>query len=211
MPTGYTAKLEEMGYDVSRWLKENVVRAMGVCVTLRDNDDMTADEIAAALKKEKANSFHAKKLAKAQKALKLLDRSSETARKKRYNKEFNEAHARYAKDLAKFEKKKEKHAESIETTKKLLSKAEANGESELTVNTLKYALEQLTRAYDFDYGSGCYKPDILNRNYEQWLAALYKESNFNIAYHTKEMKSEKSRTGDRYTEYKKFVEFVDNN
>lgn len=66
MPTGYTARLKEMNYNVRRWLKESAVRAIGVTISLRDDGDLSEKEIEKRLKSQYSDEpYHSKKLKEA--------------------------------------------------------------------------------------------------------------------------------------------------
>jgi hypothetical protein len=49
MPTGYTYQLEELDYDLEKWLTEKLIRAFGLCCSLRDDGDLTEEQIIEAL------------------------------------------------------------------------------------------------------------------------------------------------------------------
>lgn len=66
MPTGYTAQLQSSNYDIKTWLKEVVVRNFGITMSMRDDGDLTEQEIKDNLNKD---SYHKQKLAKCSKEL----------------------------------------------------------------------------------------------------------------------------------------------
>ncbi len=68
MPTGYTMKLEK-DWNVARWLKQDVVRALGVTVCLRDEGDLTQEQILKALTPDDKESYYAKSVRESEAAL----------------------------------------------------------------------------------------------------------------------------------------------
>jgi hypothetical protein len=211
MPTGYTHSLEKMKYDVKTWLKTNVVRAMGVCVTLRDSPDMTAKEILKSLKNETEDSYHAKKLKELVADSKSLkDPTNGHVSKARYINEQSQARDSYAARIKEHKEKSKKHLESIDAVSTLLHKAGQGKANEVTIGTLEFAMSQLKSAYDFDYKHEPYKEAILMQEFDEWLAAKIKNTDRDILYHENELAKEQARNVDRYTQYKEFIEFIDN-
>lgn len=209
MPTGYTHNLEQRGYDVKSWIKENVIRAMGVCVTLRDAGDKTQAEIIEALEGDKAEAYHAKALREAQTALTQFDQSTEDQLKAWYESEREKARVSNENRLKEYNEKKEKHIKAIHETEALLARAKRTDAGEVVIGTLRFALEQLQSALSFDYGSPPYVDKVLNQDLEQWKHETKKQLLWNVEYHAKETQKESQRHYDRAAEYKKLVEFID--
>jgi hypothetical protein len=209
MPTGYTADLEKRGYDIKSWLKESVIRAMGVCVTLRDNGTMSVQEILASLKEEEGDSYHSKKLKEAQAALVEFKKLDADALQALYTKEKSAAQIDFDRRKIEYDLKKAQHLEALDKTAALLGRAINEKQSEVTVGTLKFAVEQLKRAYEFDYGSGPYVADILKQSFDEWNIEKRRKLLWDIEYHGKELPAEERRNFDRFNSYKKFVEWVD--
>jgi len=63
MPTGHTDRLEAMDWDLKQWLIENIPRAFGVLVCLKDASfDLTHEEILQRLRKEGAGDYYQTKV-----------------------------------------------------------------------------------------------------------------------------------------------------
>jgi len=215
MPTGYTAELEGMKYDVKRWLKESVARAFGICMHLRDDGKMTQQQIMDSLKKlRKEESYHERRLKEETKELAdAMNRTPMDWEKAFYEKLQSESND-YSKRVQEHREKKAAHAQSMAKVTALYNKAVNQNEEELIVNSLKFAVEQLTSAYDFDYGHEPYRPAILDQNPEQWKLATIKAHHDSIVYHTKAIQEEADRKlkhGDPALSYQKLVNFVEKN
>jgi hypothetical protein len=208
MPTGYTHSLEKMKYDVNKWLKENIIRAMGVCITLRDHGDMTAKQIAESLKKDASDSYHQKELKKTQAELKRFE-AADSKLKKEYEAERDAAKVSYAKRVQEHNLKKAQHIESIKRVSALLLKANKENANEVTVGTLKFALEQLNSAFEFDYSTEPIKDEVIDQSLVEWKTAKIKKLVWSRDYHTKECAKEIDRNTERHQQYKEFIEFID--
>lgn len=209
MPTGYTADLEKRKYDVKGWLKENLIRAMGVCVTLRDDGSMTQNEILKALKPSKEEPYHEVQLREARGRLAQLTETSVDKLQKTFEKDRGKTESLYKKSCAEHEEKRQNHEAATMEVRSLLKQARAENAGDVTIGTLEFALQQLEQSYQFDYGSGPYRHEILDQSFEQWCEARRKKALWDIDYHSKEAAKETSRNSDRYAEYKRFIEFVD--
>ena len=212
MPTGYTAQLQDMKYDVKRWLKESAIRAMGVCVMLRDHSGkMSQDQIADALK-ENTNSdfgYHTKALKDAQKHLKETELREPDEWKKEYEASVKAAEKDYAASLAKWEKGKAAHEKALRECQELQARAKRESANEVVQGTLKFAIEQITQTIGFDYDRLPYKDSVLEQTLAQWKRGRYESAVRQVAYHEKELEKAKARHYDRYNAYKEFIEFVD--
>ncbi len=210
MPTGYTARLESLGYDVKRWLKESAIRAMGVCITLRDEGDLPESEIKARLARETEESYYSQQLRKAQDELARLLALSEEDWEREYTATLLEAQADYDRRVKEFEEKKRKHAQCTAEVSVMLQRAREQRQGEVVVNTLAFALEQLNQSYSFDYGGATYRQKILDQPLEAWRKDRVEELRRNINRYSQEKAKETGRTTDRLAEYEHFVTFVDN-
>lgn len=210
MPTGYTAELEKNGYAVKKWIKESVVRAMGVCVTLRDNGSMSQKEIEQSLAGE-SDSYYTKRLKEVEAGILELNTATEKALLKRFASECDLATKKYQARLKEHKLKSEAHLKSTTESKALLDKAIAAKESEFIINTLKFAVEQLESSYRFDYGGAVYKEGIIDLTFEQWKATTLKELEKNKVYYELELAKEQARVNDRHKQYLELVKFVDSN
>lgn len=211
MPTGYTANLEK-DYNVKRWLKESVVRAFGICMSLRDEGNLDEKGIMAALMQNfKAEPYHITQLKKYTDELVIANARSDKEWQKIFDKTLEEEQVDYIKRKEEFARKKTAHAESIGKVSALYNKAVKANEDELIVNALKFGLDQLNQAYDFDYTHTPYRPSILDQDVETFKETKLKAIRQNITYHTENNEKETVRGNDSAAVYQKFVDFVNKN
>lgn len=210
MPTGYTARLESMGYNTKRWLKEAVIRAMGVCITLRDDGDLSEPEIRARLAMDTGESFYSKHLRLAQEELARLQGLTPAGWEAEWGAEAAAAVKAYDARMKEHAEKKANHERSIQETAAMLATAEQGRQGEVVVNTLKFALAQLRQAYEFDYSSLPYREAVLDQTVVQYQAARLEAVRRNVDTYSKEKAAEISRTTNRLAEYDHFATFVDN-
>ena len=111
MPTSYTATLDETpNMTTGQWVLESLSRQFGVCVTLRENGDMTEEQIEAHLQErvDEAGSYHIDALKKAGETLQKIGEDSDSfwpteyasvvEHKEKYNREsIEEANTRKVK------------------------------------------------------------------------------------------------------------------
>jgi len=206
MPTGYTSNLETRNYDLKGWLKESVIRAMGVCVTLRDDSDLTEKEIKTKLKKS-GESYYEKALKESKQKLKIFTDSTDKQLEHNYAQLVIQATKQAKADEEDYNRKKALHVKSLNDANSLYEKS--TGKAELIRNTLKFAVEQLEHSLSFDYGSGPYRPAILNKDFPTWKENELKSLTPDVQYYQTELEKDNSRTVDRWAQYVEFTNFID--
>jgi hypothetical protein len=212
MPTGYTDRLERMGYDTRRWIKEEMVRAMGVCVMFRDNGAMSEADIKKKLEEiSTQKSYHTQRLEEITDELSAARARPESDWEKILKQEKTAAADEYANRVREFETKKEAHEKSTREVRALIKIAESQRESELILNTLKLALEQLNSAYQFDYGSPPYRPDVLDPDLtlQKFINKKFQELGRSVEYHSERRSKELDSDDNRYRSYCQFTDFID--
>jgi hypothetical protein len=211
MPTGYTASLEEKGYDVRRWLKEDAIRAMGVCIMLRDEPSgLTEAEIKERLLKNAGkDDYHTKRVTEARARLAEVHMLTPKGWEDEYIKAKSVAQAAYDARLAEHTQKKEAHAKAMQEVDALAVAAKEACEDEVVTGTLNFASEQLHKAYDFDYGSAPYRESVLDQSLEDFRVQTIQKLERDIAYHTAEGGRSSARDGARLKGFLEFVQFVD--
>ncbi len=210
MPTGYTARLEEMKYDVRRWIKESAVRAMGICVMLRDDGDKTQTEIEDRLKKSAdSDNYYRKSAAEKAARLDTLNKFTPSEWQNEYAATRTKAQADYDKRLKEQNHKKELHIKSLNEAEKLLSVAREQRKSDAVTGTLSFAVSQLRESLSFDYGHPPYKESVLSQTLDQFTAATLNETARDADRHAEEAKKEAARQTDRLGAYRELTEFVD--
>ncbi len=145
MPTGYTAKLEELDWNLKKWLTEDLVRGLGVCVSMRDNGDMTRAQIIEGIKTAfNPNTYDKEQLEKAEAKLKLFKSRNRSEWKKVWEKETQEAKARYENDLEEKAKKSPKYKKALRELEFLRESSNTEAIQAIT----KFALDQLNSVKD---------------------------------------------------------------
>ncbi|MES2355578.1 MAG: hypothetical protein V4568_14510 [Pseudomonadota bacterium] len=211
MPTGYTAALEKMGYDTRRWIKETASRAMGMCVILRDDADLSEADIKNRLKAELSpeENYHDKKLREAREQLTAArDRTAEEWHAV-YIAKRQAAQIDFDTRSAEQKRKRALHEKSIKETRALLEQARAASAGDATIGTINFALDQLCSALSFDYGSDPYRDDVLNQSCKEFEAATFKSLLWKIEYHSKEGSERDQREYDRHKAYCELADFID--
>lgn len=209
MPTGYTAALEENGYNVKKWLKENAIRAMGVCVSLRDGGKMDENQIREQLGKQSGESYHTGKLRAAKRELNALEKMTDDEWQGIWKSAKAVAKTDNAKRTAEFNSKKANHIKAMNEIDALLSKAQRTNAGEVATGTLRFAKEQLADAFNFDYSTGPYLNENEGISLELFKKKSIDKALWDVNYHTEQGAKEKSRNTYFAEEYDRFTKFVD--
>jgi hypothetical protein len=151
MPTGFTSALEKRKWDVKTWLKEDLVRGLGVCCILREDGNMSQEQISKALKSQNDDdslSYHSKKLERAK--ANLAAAKKKTARQ--WKAEWKEFKAKMESEkkawLVKGGVSAAKYAETVAKLKSL------RPVGEIAAGAVRFALQQLELVKDeFDLES----------------------------------------------------------
>ena len=196
MPTGYTSELDETpNITTAQWIMENLTRAFGVCVTLRDNGDMTEEQIESHLRErvEGDGSYYMDALKKTQEEFKRLrydptywdvEYASTVERLEKYNKEsIEEANAL-----------KIKHYKAIED---LIILRECTTD-ETTKNIAQFGLDQLELVKS---DTEPYIQEI--PSFEKFKKDKYNSICKDLEYYAKNLKEEKEREQSRLEAYLK--------
>lgn len=205
MPTGHTDALEKMGWDLAKWLKTNIVRAMGVCVALREaRMDLSESQIIEELNKAYKNNWHTEQLKVAKAEIAKLKKKTDGQWVADYEALCKDLSNRYMAACG----EQRVRAAAYNATLGDLRRIQTKARSEVAVGTIRFAIEQLVMVRD-----EFQPPD--KRHYEppaSWQK--YRDERFlavkkDIEYHTKEAAAEDEREGDRASAYKEFVKEVD--
>ena len=208
MPTGYTAALENMNYDLKRWLKESIIRSMGICVSLRESIDMTEEELKEHFEQEETESYYKKALkAKKEELAEYSDKNFNW--EKHFNEKQLEAKNDYDKRVIEYTKKKEQHLKCIKDIETLAKKADNKGE--LIKKAINFGLEQLHQAYQFDYDYFPSKASILNMSLENFKQNTLDFIKREIRHYSEEVLKESSRNASSQMAYNEYVTFINNN
>lgn len=211
MATGYTHALKEMNYDVGRWLKESLIRGMGVCVVLRDEGDLAEEEIAAKLDRQSRDTYEERALVDIKKELADLKNTSDKELKARFLKEQQDAKLDYECRVEEFRIGKQKHLEALNEIRRLqdLAKKDAWPETSVVRGTLEFAENQLASTLKVDYSdTGPYIPDITKKTFNEWKTTKLIYLQDRVIDYTARIEANKARLENRGDMYRHFVKFV---
>jgi len=205
MPTGYTHELKNMNYDVKKWLKERAIRAMGVCMAVREYGQLNQKEIREHLNNQIKDNWHTSRRKESIQALEDLLKRTES--------EWHAEMERLNIDLKdRYEKNLKEHNEGLAAHEKayseLLSMRYKNGPlDEVSEGTLDFAIKQIAEAKNFDFCS----PPTLNvyTDIELYKNEIMRGARRDVEYHTEQEAKTNNRTNGMAEAYDKFVEFVD--
>jgi hypothetical protein len=200
MTTGYCERLKAQNFNLAKWLKEDAIRAMGVCVMLRDDGNLSESEIKDRMQFSDTGNYHQKELEEAKSKLTWTEERWELE----YNSQKEKAEKRYQEEKKQVEYEQNGFRKARIKLKELLNKAT----SEVEIGTLNFAIKQVGVPLEY---SNIYKASIIDQSIEEWKISQMKSVEGDIEYHTKELNEEIERENSRYQSYKEFCNFVDNN
>ena len=188
MPTGYTSTLDNTEKDTADWIVEDLSRAFGMCVMLReDNMGLTADQILAKIKSD--SNYHVKALADAKAELLMFEGLSETEWKNIMDIENKDIANSNRESVLEASERAELHERAKRDLKLIIIKTR----DDITQNVCKFGLEQLK---------------LVNGECEPYLSELHKDidvfkttklenATISICYHEKELKETEERNNGR--------------
>lgn len=207
MPTGYTAKLESINYNLEKWLTEDIPRAMGMCVMLRDDTrDMTIGEIREGIKSDSAK-YYEESIERGLTEIDTLEKMTEQQWKDNLAKTIQEDKDRVAERKTEWSFKKEKHLESVNKVNNLISKAK----DKTIKDILGFAKQQLDMVIDSEYNSES-EPKVTDCvSYSSWKN--YKKLRLDMAYRSveydrKRITENNEKTKERLAAFDTYTKFV---
>lgn len=207
MPTGYTAQLEQH-WDVNRWLRQEVVRALGVCVMLRDSGDMTDKQILESLKPKNEESYYAESVKAAHERLKYLRALTRAEWKAKYTMDLEEA-------IQDFRQEKERASEKESKFRKVITQIQAfqkNAKSEAGRRVAEFALEQINMVKS-EFEPSVHSREALiklsNMSVSEYTKKTIAECRRSLAFSKKELEGEKRRNKDRLKYYEDLLKDCD--
>lgn len=215
MPTGYTAQLMEMNFDVKRWLKERVVRGVGVCALIREECSLNEEGIRKAICKENKYSldYYSTGLNNAIKELDHYLNMTESEWESYFEKEIKTDTLKYSERVSQYNENKSLHEKALNECNRMLSLSNEKNESVFN-GTLLLAINQLNIVIDSDYREIPQKPYALSiPDYKKMKEDYIFSAKNTIAYYEEKIKKERSnntRSNNHLEEYNKFVSLVDN-
>jgi hypothetical protein len=210
MATGFTYQLEELNYDVKKWLKEKLIRGIGVCASLRDDGHMDEKQLLKALSRsdEYDDAKHRQKqLDEAQDKFEHVQKRTEEQWQKMYTASLKEAQKDYDKRFKEWTVKKANHEKALAEVNALLDKVKEKSDDSVCWGTLRFAKEQLSTVIEHDY-TRLYREQILDETFSEWKKAELDGAKRDIVYYAQELKKAKTYP-DRAKLYKEFIDFID--
>jgi len=210
MATGYVHSLKERNYDVKRWLKEDLVRAMGLMIEFRDEGNLTEEEILKRFQEKEAKpteGYHERAL---REAIEKFDRFvvlSKKEQRAQYTKARAESRKQYDERVKTNRAEALKYKEALAEIERI-QKLEPPLKDPVVEGTLKFAHQQLTESYNHDFGSPTYREEILNQTFEAWLGARVKTLEHMVQYHTEQFHKEVQKKESKFEMYRNFVNFI---
>jgi hypothetical protein len=208
MPTGYTARIDTKDFNLKKWILEDLVRGMGVCITLRDElRDLTYEEILERLNKNIEHAYYYKELEKAKKELEIHSQKlvyevkDEFEEHKKERKTYLKTKLKENNDLI------DKYGESLKNLRDLKSKTD----NDFIKKVLDFGISQIQSSLEYDDMSRYYNDELKNvdkLDFPTWLNNKEIKLKSDVEYYTRGLKEETNRETERYQLYKELVEFM---
>ncbi len=194
MPTGYTDVLDKNPEMTTyQWTMEHLVRAFGICVTLRDYPDMTEKEVRAKIANDYSLKYHKRELKNAKKLKTILANRTEEEWKKLWETQEAEKAKDNNESLAASQVEASRHFKVRQELVTVLASTQA---SEITKNIAKFGIDQL------DLVQHETEPYIQEpTTFEAYKNEAITKNNQDIDYHIKELAEAKIRVADRLAAY----------
>jgi len=195
MPTGYTAKIDDdPTMTAARWVTEGLSRAFGVCVTLRDSGDMTADQIEEHLKEniERSTKYYRKELDRTKKFLSYINKKPDTY--------WTTEYATMVKQSTEYNQKNKKETTELnarhnQIRQELITLKDSTDDM-VTKGIAKFGLEQL------DLVKSEHEPYIRKiPSFEDFQKEKLASLNHDLEYHKKNLIETEKREKDRLLAY----------
>lgn len=209
MPTGYTAKIQEDGFDIKNWLEKDISRNFGVCIAFRDNGDKTTEEMIETLEKEvkEAGKYHKDKLKeleiKGEVYFKYTAKDWEAAREK----ESSELQKDVDKDKKRTIEGRKKYEETL--SKLIEYKIKTNGT--VAEPMIKFAIDQINDSIDFDFPlNSTYYQDKCDKLSEmpEYIQEKQEDLTDDKVYHNKQLIEAQEREKNRLKYFKDYLEII---
>lgn len=205
MPTGYTASLEQMDFDLKKWLLTRVIRNFGLCIHLRDIDfNLTFDEIEKRIVDDSGINYYTNQLENSKKGLEKMKSKNDEEWIIEYNLEKEKKKRKFAKDKNLKTYKQEKYLQTLEKLQ-ILNKKPID--EEMTKNAVKFAIDQLhlvRNDYD-DLNPNYY---TVESNWENYKYNVLDKLQEDVDYYEKKLNEEKDRYNRRIRCFKKYVDDI---
>lgn len=203
MPTGYTHSLEQDNKSTGDWFAENLCRAFGMCIMLREESSgLSRDQIRNKLVKESSDSYHKDRLEEAKKELDELSALSHFEWEKKFKLRVEEIEKDNAEAIAECDRKRMIH----EKARDELMRVRNETEIDTVQNICKFGIDQLDMCRNE-------VEDPHTNNIPQSARAYRSEvlcdTIRDIKYHEERMPEHQEREDDRLDAYNEAVAEVD--
>jgi len=203
MPTGYTYALDEHpDMSTKQWIMEHLVRAFGICVTLREEDPyLTEEQIKQKLTENSSIKYHEAELKKAQILVKEFDSRTEQEWKSLWEQSEIERKKDNKERIAKGRCLAQRHKKVREDLQTIINTPNTN---EITKNIAKFGIQQL------DLVQHDTEPYIIGpSSLKEFKEDAVKSAKRDVETYIRELEAEKERTADRLASYERLKEDVD--
>ena len=215
MPTGYTAKLQDMEFNTEEWLTTVMPRAFGICISLRDEGlDLNEKEILKKLTEHNSTSYYEKQLTEANKDLEEMGKRTQDEWIKAFE-DYKKEETNWIKEhLEKISKDREGYEKSKKKCESLLDKADGN---EIATSIIQYAVSQISETIDWDCGDKTisdYQKKIQqleNGSLDDFQKEIIESIKWEIDYNNKRIEETSEIVESSLKSYKDFVGFVKEN
>lgn len=207
MPTGYTAQIMEKGFDLRKWLIEDLPRNFCLLITLRDSGELDEKQIIKSLEDDYSVEYHLKEMKKAEKNIIEIKKKSNEQLKKEMDK-FNKQAVH---NIGKYVKKNEEGKKKLNEVKEKLIKLKLNA-NEFSNIVLDFGISQIDQTIDIDYYDFKYVPKLVQYiDVDKYKEMLIKEAERDIIYHQKEYVKTLDNRKERVEKYKQYIKFIKEN
>jgi len=204
MPTGYTAELEDMDFDIKRWLIETIPRAFGALVMLREEGNLSEDSIIDALEKNIKDSYHVEAVVNLKKELKEKETWDGERWQEVLDSVISSAKEENTKAVHEIEQKQNKYVPVVDLLKALCSIA-PNDDFK---NMITFAGDQLDMVRNEFDPESVYQVSIPTCAWNEYRLGVLANLRERIEWNAAEADKEQARERERLQFYLDWVSFV---
>lgn len=199
MPTGNTYELDEKNLDTKTWIMKHLARSFCICVMMRDDGNLTENQIINRMKQDtKPSEHHVKKLRDAKRDLKKFQSLTDEQWKSKMKRENKKRQKHTEESNVKSDKIKVKHDKTREELNKILN---TKGISSITRNIVKFGIDQLNLCKSEEENTFFPKYDELFTDVEVYKKEELSNAKRDVQYHQKEIQDEIKRGKERLKLY----------
>jgi len=209
MPTGYTQRLADLDLNLKEWLLTSIPRAFGLFVELRDEKDLTLENLKKALK----NNDHHIDYHREQLAFKI---NESLINSKKADAEWEKEYQDLVKStLDAYEKRKIEQLDGRLARLEIMSKIEdlitkSENQSDFIKNALRFSAEQLNSDLTYEYSEDVYKTKLYD-SWEEHKLENIKETQEEVSYHAEKLEKYEIAKHNNYVLFCDYIKFIEEN